>query len=149
MTAKTFLERAGRLDLKIDVKLEQVEHLRSLAYKVTSVIRENPGSSGGTPKSALEDAVIKLVMAENMLNADIDRFVDMKRELAEMLEGIPDEEERLLLNLRYLCLNRWEDIARKMNLSLRSVYRLHRIAVDSFGRVFATKEPGDAVSFGS
>lgn len=145
MTAKEFLERAGRLDLKISINLEHVEQLRSIAYKVTSKIRENP-ASGGTPKSALEDAVIKLVMAEQALNADIDRFVDMKKEIIDMLEKMPNEDEQLILNLRYLCLNRYEDIARKMNLSLRSVYRIHAYALDSFERVLTAKEKSYAVS---
>jgi DNA-directed RNA polymerase specialized sigma subunit len=147
MNAKTFLEQAGRLDLKINTKLEQVERLRSIAYKVTTTLREVGGKTVSTPKSALEDAVVKLVVAEQTLNAQIDRFVDMKNEISEMLTEIVNDDERLLLELRYLCLNSWDDIASKMNTSTSNLYRLHRLAVDSFDRVLAKKGRNNEVSF--
>jgi DNA-directed RNA polymerase specialized sigma subunit len=148
MNAKTFLEQAGRLDLKINTKLEQVERLRSIAYKVTTNLREAGGKTVSTPKSALEDAVVKLVVAEQTLNAQIDRFVDMKNEISEMLTEIVNDDERLLLELRYLCLNSWDDIANKMNTSTSNLYRLHRLAIDSFDRVLAKKERNNEISIG-
>lgn len=133
MTAKTFLSRAYRLDLKINTKLEQLEHLRSLAYKVTSFIREDKVSES-QPKSVMEDSVIKIVMAENAINEAIDELIDTKNEISEMVKNIANDDERILLELRYHCFNSWDQIAAKMNISSSHAFRLHRRALESIDR---------------
>ena len=141
MNGKAYLERAARLDMSIQTKLEQVEQFRSLAYKITSVIRADSGVSGSTPKSALEDSVIKLCMAEQELDRQIDRFVDAKREIEGLLEHMEIDEERTLLEWRYLCLKSWEDIANAMHFSKSYAYQLHRRALESFETILRTKLP--------
>lgn len=133
MTAKTFLSRAYRLDLKINIKLEQLEHLRSLAYKVTSVIREDKVSAS-SPKSMLEDSVIKICLAEQAINKAVDEFIDIKNEISEMVKSIDNDDERILLELRYLCFNSWDQIATKMSISSSHAFRLHRKALKSVDR---------------
>lgn len=137
MKAKTFLGRAYRLDLKINTKLEQLEYLRSLAYKVTSALREDKVQNGGQPKGTLEDTVIKIVMAEQAVNDEIDKFIAVKNEIEDMLRLIANDDQRLLLELRYLCFNSWEQIAVKLHISGSYVYQLHRQALDSFDSVLA------------
>lgn len=134
MTAKTFLSRAYRLDVKINTKLEQLEHLRSLAYKVTSVIRGDKVSES-QPKSVMENAVIKIVMAENAINEAIDELIDTKTEISEMVKSIYNDDERILLELRYICFNTWEQITAKMNISSSYAFQLHRRALDSMDRL--------------
>ncbi len=141
MHAKAFLERAARLDMLIQAKLEQAEQLRSLAYKITSVLRiEGATSTGGTPKSALENSVIKLCMAEQELDRQIDRFVDTKREIENLLAYMEDIDERTLLEWRYLCMKPWPDIAFAMHYSTSYLYQLHRRALESFETILRTKE---------
>jgi hypothetical protein len=52
-------------------------------------------------------------------NDDIDRLVDLKREMTGLIERIADPSYRVLLELRYLGCSRWEDIAFKMGYDLR------------------------------
>lgn len=144
MSAKAYLERAARLDMSIQTKLEQVAQLRSLAYKITSVIRADSGVSGSTPKSALEDSVIKLCMAEHELDRQIDRFVDAKREIVELLEHMENVEERTLLEWRYLCLKSWEEVSYTMHFSMPYIYQLHRKALESFERLLRMMKPSHA-----
>jgi DNA-directed RNA polymerase specialized sigma subunit len=132
MTAKLFLSRANRLDLRINTKLEQLVRLRSLACQVTRSIRHDNVKGSGTPKSALEDAVVKIVMAEQDINDEIDRFVDIKREITDMLGLLDNDDQRLLLELRYLCFDSWEQIADKLCISVSYAYQLHRAALYSF-----------------
>jgi hypothetical protein len=122
MKAKTFLARAYRLDLKINTKLEQLEYLRSLACKVTGTLRQDKVSSGTPSKGTLEGSVIKIVTAECAINNEIDRLIEVKNEISDAIRLVANEEQRLLLELRYLCFNSWEQIAVKMGYSCSYVY---------------------------
>jgi DNA-directed RNA polymerase specialized sigma subunit len=136
--AKTHLARAYKLDLKINTKLEQVEHLRSLAYKVTSALRQDK-VSGSSPQNSMEEAVIKIIMAEQAINAEIDRYIDLKNEITDTISLVANEDERLLLELRYLCYNSWEQIAVKLHICISYAYQLHRRALDSLDGILAVQ----------
>lgn len=131
MNAKTYLGQAHRMNLKINSKFEQLEQLRTMAYKVTSTLNDNKVSST-KQKSPMENAVIKIVMAENDINMAISQYLDYTAELREKIAIVKNEEYRILLELRYLCFNTWEQIAVKMNYSCSYVYKQHCYAIKSF-----------------
>jgi hypothetical protein len=139
MKAKTFLGRAYRLDLKINTKLEQLEQFRSLAYKVTSNLSEDKVSNGTKSKGSLEDSIIKIIMAEQELNAEIYRLIAIKKDIAETISLLSIEDEKLLLELRYICFNSWEEIAVKMNFSCSYTHRLNRHALENIETILKTR----------
>jgi DNA-directed RNA polymerase specialized sigma subunit len=139
MNAKEYLEKAYRLDLKISSKIEQIERLRALAYKVTSSLGDKK-VAGTKQKSPMESAIIKIIMAENEINKEIDMLVSTKSENACKINQIISDEQRILLELRYLCFNSWEQIAIKMQYSSSYVYKLHACALKSFDKVLNMKD---------
>ena len=134
MTAKEYLSQACRLDQRINAKLEQVEALRSLTRKVTV-------SYGGEPVShtrnvtSLEDSIIRLMEAENALNAAIDALVDMKMDIAQCINAVSNHDCQLLLEKRYLCFQTWEQIATDMHYSSRWVHIVHSRALAAIDKV--------------
>jgi DNA-directed RNA polymerase specialized sigma subunit len=139
MKAQAYLSRAYRLDGRINSKMEQLMHLRSLAYRVTSAIREDKVTGSGSEKSTMETAVVKIVDAEQRINEEIERLIGTKAEIADMISLMSDEDERLLLELRYLCFNTWEQIAVKMHIGIASAYRIHQRALGSFESMLAVQ----------
>ena len=128
MTAKQYLKQARYLDERINTKIAQVSSLHDLATKATSTLSDMPG--GGTRNThQMEDIIIKILMLENEINADIDRLVDLNNEILSVLNCIDDAECRLLLEKRYLNWESWEDIAAELCVSAPSVYRLHEKAL--------------------
>ena len=77
----------------------------------------------------MEDVIIKIIDFENEINAEIDRLVDIKREITCLINSVPNQEEQTLLELRYLCFKTWEQIAVEMGYSLQNVYKLHSKAL--------------------
>lgn len=73
----------------------------------------------------MEDIIIKILMLENEINADIDNLVDLKDEILSVIKAVDDEECRLLLEKRYLNFEQWEDIAAEMCTGVKNIYRLH------------------------
>ena len=124
MMAKEYLYQAYRLDQQINSKLEQVARLKHMAMQATG--RFQAERISGTPQhSPMEDAVTKLVDLEYEINEDIDRLVDLKREMAGLIAKISNPSHRVLLELRYFGGNTWEDISSKMSYDLSWVFRLH------------------------
>jgi DNA-directed RNA polymerase specialized sigma subunit len=129
MTIKEYLGQAYRLDQRINSKLEQVASLNELAMKCTSTLTGMPRNPNrGT--STMADAVAKIVDLQAEINRDIDRLVDLKREMVRLINAVDNTEYQTLLELRYLCFKTWEQIAVDMGYNVRHVYRLHDEAVE-------------------
>lgn len=124
MTPKEYLEQAIYLDQRINSKLTQVENLRSLATKVTTVYSDSPHSPAPDCQR-LEKTIAKIVDLENDINKDIDTLVDLKKEITETINEIPDLRQRTILEMRYLSFRTWEQIAVDLNFSIQHTYRIH------------------------
>ena len=129
MTAREYLSQAHRLDQRIDAKIAQVATLNELATKCTSTLTGMPRNPNrGT--STMADAVAKIVDLQAEINRDIDRLVDLKREMVAVIKAVVHIEHQTLLEKRYLCYQTWEQIAVDMGYSVRQVYRLHDEALE-------------------
>lgn len=130
MTAKEYLGQAYRLDQRINSKLEQVLSLRELTTKATATMSDMPGG-GSRNVYKMQDIIGKIVDLENEINADIDKLVDLKREMVAVIKAVENPEYQTLLELRYLCFKTWEQIAVDMKYSTRNIYMLHDAAIST------------------
>ena len=101
MTAKEYLKQAKHLDTKINTKLEHISSLHDLATKATSTLSDMPGSPTRNTHR-MEDIIIKILMLENEISADIDELVDLKNNILKAVSEIEDEDCRLVIEKRYL-----------------------------------------------
>lgn len=124
MTVKEYLSQARHLDSSINCKIEQVESLHDLATKATATLSDMPGSpTRNTHK--MENIIIKILMLEGEINADIESLVDLRNEIHSVISAIEDEDYRMLIEKRYINHESWEDIADDMGYGLDSIYKLH------------------------
>ena len=124
MNAKEYLNQAYRLDQRINSKLEQVAALHSLTQKIT-VSYEGEAVSRTRNVSSMEDTIIRLMEAENELNAAIDALVDLKQNVYTTIQKVEKPEYQFLLEMRYLCFKTWAEIADQMHLEEHYVFRVH------------------------
>lgn len=128
MTAKEYLGQAYRLDQRINSKIEQVASLNELATKCTSSLTGMPRNPNRAT-STMADAVAKIIDLQAEINRDIDRLVDLKREIVSVIKSIDNLEYQTLLEKRYLCFLTWEQIAVDMGYDLRYLHKLHNRAL--------------------
>ena len=147
MTAKEYLSQAHRLDQRIDAKIAQVASLNDLATKCSSTLTGMPRNpSRGS--STMEDAVSKIIDLQEEINRDIDRLVDLKREIVAVIKAVNDTEYQILLEKRYLCFHTWEQIAVDMHYSGKWVQKLHDRALDVVAGILNEKSvPTSSVEF--
>lgn len=135
MNAKEYLSQAVWLDRMIDSKLEQLEMLKSLAMKVTSSFTKEKISGGNIEKSKMESTMVKVIDLEHEINADIDRLVNLKKDIQDTINKMDDINQQLLLELRYLSGKGWDEIAASMGYDPRTVYRIHGKALKEFEKM--------------
>ena len=124
MSAKEYLSQAMYIDQRINSKLEQVMTLRETATKATATLTDMPRSDSPILQS-MENTIVKIVDLENEINRDIDRLVDLKAEVRQLIAALENPEQQLILELRYLCFKQWSAIMDEMGISETSVYRIH------------------------
>jgi hypothetical protein len=124
LSAKDYLSQAYRIDQRINSKIEQVQSLRELAEKATATLSDTT-SKGSRNIHRMENIIAKMVDMETIINKDLNRLVDIKREIVTVVKCVTVPEFQTLLELRYLCYKTWEEIAVAMHYDIRHIYRLH------------------------
>jgi len=133
MTAKEYLRQAYRLNELIDSRITELERLRDYSTRLTSCSFEGERVSKSRSTEAPFARIIeKIVDLEKVINRDIDRYVDLKTEMNAAIDRVSNVDERLLLRYRYLNNYSWDDIAQLLNVSGRTVHRIHSTALYNF-----------------
>lgn len=135
MNAKEYLSQAIWLNRVINNKLEQKEELETLAQRTTVDCTQEKVSGGRTTTSPMEDATVKLIDLSNEINDDIDRLIDLKEDISETINKVDDFRYRLILEMRYIKGNKWNDISRDMGFDKRWVMRLHSRGLKEINRI--------------
>ena len=138
MTAKEYLKRAWNVDQRINSKLHQLDSLKDMATKATSTLGTEP-VSGTRNVQRMADTIDNIIALENEINDDIDRLVDLKRNVIKTISKVKDTNCLTLLELRYLSFKSWDDIAAEMNYTSRWVHIMHSKALAAVEKILAER----------
>lgn len=121
-------------DQKLDALEDMIEQLREMRGRIQGC---SYGEKIGTnPNRNLEAPFIKTIEKiwdyEQRIDAQINRLVDLRSEINAAIESMENPEERLLLKYRYLKNESWEDISYELNVSYRTVHRIHASSLNNF-----------------
>ena len=126
--AVRFLSQARHIDVQINSKLEELYSLKAMAEKVTTTYQSDM-VDGSRDVHKREGIICKIIDLQNEINSDIDQLVDLKIAIRQIIESLPDMEGRTVLNLRYVRLLKWQEVADTMGYSLRRVHNFHDRAI--------------------
>ena len=139
MDAKDFLSRARILDEQVQSKLMQVESLKSLACRVTTVYGAEPVAHTRNV-SAMEDVIFRLSEAEEELNRKIDELVSAKLRIGLVISRVEDPALQLILEKKYLEFLPLSRIGPKLKFSSRWTRELHRRALEEVQQILDEEE---------
>ena len=129
MTAREFLSQAYLLEQQVQVKMRQIANLRALATSVNGFASNEPVVHT-RDVTGLQNAVVRIIEEEKVLNEEIDSLVEARQQIREVIEQVPDTMMRLILEKRYLLFERWEKIVEDLAYSPRWVYERHSQALE-------------------
>lgn len=132
MTAKEYLSEYRNLELKIASKERELEDLRAKLEGCSSRQMDGMPRATGNSSDPIGDAVTKIVAMQMEINEEIDKSIDLRREIGARIDKLSNETYASLLRYRYVMMMRWEKIAEAMNYGIDNVFRLHGRALQEF-----------------
>lgn len=134
MTAKEYLRQAYLLDRFIESNIKTLEDLKLMRTTIQGCSYDE--RVGSNPNRNIEAPFIRTIEKiwelEDEINEQICQQVSLHREINEAIDQLEDPAERLVLKYRYLNGMEWENIAREMSVSYRTVHRINASALKNF-----------------
>lgn len=132
LTPKQYLNQAYRLNELIESHIEELRMLRETMDGLSAVNYEKDKVQTNNVSSPVENTVSKIMSLQDKINAEIDRFVDLKNEIHDEISKVPDPSEQLVLRLRYIQFKSWPDIQAIIGKKERRAFDLHSAALNHF-----------------
>ena len=126
---KAWLSRYSTAILKEKYLRDALREMQSDTGCTTQQLSGMPGGSGDG--QALPRMIERLERAQQELDAQIMLCDDLHAEILARLEDVENPNDYEVLRLRYLRFLGWEQIAEKMRICVRQVYRLHHRGIDA------------------
>ena len=134
ISAKEYLKSIRTLDMAIKVKEEELYRLKlNIASLSPQTTGERVMNSSTSDMMSTVDTIADM---QAVINAEIDRLVDLKEEARSKINQLKDTRYVSLLTDYYINCKTWEQVAEDMRYDLRWVYRLHGRALQSFSKIF-------------
>lgn len=133
MTAKEYLNQARHLDAMIHCRLREIDYWRNLSSNVSGI---NFDGMPHNPNRPTEASFVKCIERISEIQRDIEKkvsiLIGLRDEINTRINFLDDCDEQLVLRYRYIDNCTWEEIAGFINVSLRTVHRIHGSALQHF-----------------
>ena len=134
-----YLLQVKLCDAHINNQLEELAHLKTLATKITSTLKQDAVSGGGYGDK-VGDVVSRIVDMENEIGQAIDAYVDKKKEVKQVIEKVTDPDQLNVLLKNYILHESLEQIACEMGYSYRNICYIHGRALQSVAAVIESEK---------
>lgn len=132
MTAKEYLNQARHLDALINCRLREIDYWRELSSSVSGSNFEPHYNPNRPTEAPFVKCLEKIDEIQRSVEEKIAYLVRLKEEINTAIDKLENRDEQLVLRYRYLDDCTWEEISRMLNVSLRTVYRIHGSALQNF-----------------
>lgn len=132
MTAKEYLNQARHLDALINCRLREIDYWKDLSSGISGS-RFEPHYNPNKPTEApFVRCLEKIDEIQRGVEEKVAYLVRLKEEINTAIDVLESRDEQLVLRYRYLDDCTWEEISRMLNVSLRTVHRIHGSALQNF-----------------
>lgn len=123
MTAKDWLQRGWKLDQEINA----LEEAKRKAYDRCVSATARPDSvPGGAESSPSDGGMSAYANFAALIDEQIDKLVDIKRETANVICRVENPRLRNILTRRYINFSKFEQMALDLDIDYRWLMRLHK-----------------------
>ena len=130
MTAKEYLRSIKYLDNAINAKQAELDRLKRDMCSIRGISYDKDKVQGGISDSM--KIVDKIIELNNVINAEIDKLVDLKAEAHNKIEKVCNEKFISLLTDIYINGYTFEQVAERMNITDKTICRWHGQALQLF-----------------
>jgi len=103
MTVKEYLHQAYRLDQRIKSDTMEAQNLREMAGSVSAIQydKDRVQTSRNT-EAPFVRTLEKLWALEKKIAGELELLSDLKKQIREVIEAVPDTDEHMVLKYRYI-----------------------------------------------
>ena len=130
MTAKEYLRQAYRLNHRINSDIAEMERLQEMAGSVGSPGFEEHYNPNRPSEAPFVRCLEKVWALEQKINSEIDRLIDLKAQMREVIATASNADEQMVLRYRYIHNMTWEQIGDELHADRTTVYRWHNSALN-------------------
>lgn len=136
MNAREYLEQVSDYKIKVEQRVFHLETLCSIQERTRDLkIQCRKLLGPHTLTNIGNDFQNQLADGEKDLQDEVQGFLYLKSEISDMLSQLPDNDELLILEKRYINGEKWERIQNDLHLSKSSVFRKHRSALKNLDEI--------------
>lgn len=133
MTPKQYLNQAKHLDAMINCRLREIDYWKDLSVSITSGRYDGmPHSPSRPADAAFVRCIERIDEAQKDVADKVARLITLREEISSQISLLSNRDEQLVLRFRYVDGCTWEDIAGILNVSVRTVHRIHGSALQNF-----------------
>ena len=129
MNVEAWLEQVANLDDLINDKLAERDEIIALSARLNPNMDGMPHGSGGV-SDPVGNGAVKLVMLAHEIDKLVDQYVDLKREINEVLMQLP-ALEHIVLHRYYIKRMTIDQIAKSMGYSARQISRIKKKGLEN------------------
>ena len=118
-----YLRSAWFYQKKADFLNEKIMVLRSKATKMTTSFQDVPSFGGFEDHK--QQIIADMVDLEREYKKTHQQCRNKLQEIAFFINQLESFQERIVLQMRYLYFENWQDIALRLNYEERQIYRIH------------------------
>ena len=118
-----YLRSAWFYQKKADFLNEKIMVLRSKATKMTTSFQDVPSFGGFEDHK--QQIIADMVDLEREYKKNHQQCRNKLQEIAFFINQLESFQERIVLQMRYLYFENWQDIALRLNYEERQIYRIH------------------------
>ena len=132
MTAKEYLNQAREIDALIHSKLRELDYWRDLSRRISGSHFEEQHNPNRPSDAPFARCICKIDELERDISHMVDEYVDLQKSVSQAIDCVENNQEKLLLRYRYIDGRTWQKIAELLDVSLRTVHRIHGSALQHF-----------------
>lgn len=130
------LRQVFQLERRIDDLQRRIDDFHEAAMKLTGAYAAG-GSSGSATRSRVETNIVRSIDLERQMSRTRETLIKRRYDIQAAIDGMAEEEEKRLIELRYLDHLPWPAVMTKMELSEAACFRLRNRALKNFWKKFS------------
>lgn len=128
---KLYLNQAFYLDRQVNSLIKVKDETVSLAQRCTANYQNNTTNASKTNRQEL--LYIKIADQSKQIDEQIDKLVDIRNEIEQLINTVSDPDGQSILRMRYLAYMSMSDIADIMGCTRATVYNKFNKAIKKIG----------------
>ena len=129
MTPKEYLRQAYRLDHRINSDIAEMERLQEMVGTVSSPSLEEHYNPNRPTEAPFIRRLEKVWELQDKINREIERFIDLKAQMRDVIATVSDADEQMVLRYRYIHNMTWEQIGDELHADRTTVFRWNNAAL--------------------